>query len=83
MAPYYRPQQLLTFDGQVLTGLIIAREGQREGYIGSDGKVFYVDKNDVEGRQELTNSIMPTGLLDPLTATEIRDLLAYLLLHEE
>lgn len=82
MAPYYRPQQLLTYDGEVLTGLIAGREGSAQGYVNSQGVVFYVKKDDVEERRELTTSIMPRGLLDNMTANEIRDLVAYLLTHK-
>lgn len=79
LAPYYRPQLLITSDGKVHTGFIIGREGGSQGYIGTDGKIFYLRKSDVEERRELTTSIMPTGLLDKLSADEIRDLTAYLL----
>ena len=79
MAPYYRPQQLLTSDGKVFTGLVIGQEGQKQAYVGTDGAIFFVDKDDVEERRELATSIMPTGLLDRMTPMEIRDLLAFLL----
>lgn len=79
MAPYYRPQQLLTYDGEVLTGLVVGKEGKKQAYVGSDGVIFYVDKNDIEERRELTTSIMPVGLLERLDSGEIRDLMAYLL----
>ena len=79
MAPYYRPQQLLTSDGEILTGLVVGKEGQQQAYVATDGKVFYVDKDDIEERRELTTSIMPGGLLDRMSAKEIRDLIAYLL----
>ena len=82
MAPYYRPQQLVTVDGKVLTGLIVGKEGQKQGYVATDGTVFYVDKGDVEERREMTTSIMPTGLMDALSANEIRHLLAFLLSGE-
>ncbi|MGY8770311.1 MAG: PVC-type heme-binding CxxCH protein [Pirellulales bacterium] len=83
MAPYYRPQLLVTFDGKVLTGLIAGREGKSQGYVGADGVIFYVAKDDVEERRELTTSIMPNGLLDKMDANEIRDLIAYLLQEDE
>jgi len=83
MAPNYRPQQILTVDGRVLTGLILGREGAKQAYVGTDGVVFFVDKQDVEERRELTTSIMPTGLLDDMSADEIRDLIAYLLQASE
>lgn len=82
MAPYYRPQQIVTVEGKVLTGLIVGKEGKKQAYVGTDGVIFYVDKSDVEERREMTTSIMPTGLLDNLTAHEIRDLIAYVLAGE-
>ena len=82
MAPYYRPQQLLTFDGEILTGLVIGIEGKLQAYVGTDGTIFRVDKDDIEERRELTTSIMPSGLLNSMSASEIRDLIAYLLQGE-
>ncbi len=79
MAPYYRPQQLLTLDGQVFTGLVLGIEGQSQAYVDADGVVFYVDKENIEERRELKTSIMPAGLLDNMNAREIRDLIAFLL----
>ena len=79
MAPYYRPQQLLTGDGDVLTGVIVGKEGQKQQYVASDGTTFSVDKDDVEERREMQTSIMPTGLLDAMSVDEIRHLIAYLL----
>ncbi|MCG6158194.1 PVC-type heme-binding CxxCH protein [Rubinisphaera margarita] len=83
MAPYYRPQQLITVDGKVRIGLIVGREGQKQAYVGPDGQIFLLDKNDIEERRELTTSVMPNGLLDRLSPEEIRDLLAYLLEGDE
>lgn len=82
MAPYYRPQQLLTFDGEILTGLVVGIEGKLQAYVGTDGTIFRVDKDDIEERRELTTSIMPSGLLNSMSASEIRDLIAYLLQGE-
>ena len=82
MAPYYRPQLLVTFSGRVLTGLIVGKEGKKQAYVGTDGVIFYVEKGDVEERRELTTSIMPKGLLDKMDANEIRDLIAYVLQGE-
>lgn len=79
MAPYYRPQQLLTYDGQIFTGLVVGKEGKKQAYVGTAGTIFLIDKDDVEERRELTTSIMPNGLLDTMDANEIGDLIAYLL----
>ena len=83
MAPYYRPQQLLTVDGKMLVGLVIGQEGQKQAYVSSDGSVFFVDKNDVEERRETSISIMPEGLCDAMSANEIRHLIAFLLSDKE
>lgn len=83
MAPYYRPQMLVTVDGEVMTGLVIGKEGKKQAYVGADGNIFLVAKDDIEERREVETSIMPTGLLDNLTPNEIRDLIAYLLEGEE
>ncbi|MEM6366524.1 MAG: cytochrome C, partial [Planctomycetota bacterium] len=77
MAPYYRPQQLLTIDGVVLTGLVVGQEGAKQTYVATDGSTFRVAKEDIEERRELQTSIMPSGLLDAMSAEEIRDLIAY------
>lgn len=79
MAPYYRPQQLLTVDGKVQVGLVAGKEGKKQAYIAADGKIFYVDKKDVQERREVTTSIMPSGLLDAMSVNEIRHLIAFLL----
>ncbi|MEL6106828.1 MAG: PVC-type heme-binding CxxCH protein [Planctomycetota bacterium] len=83
MAPYYRPQQLLTVDGLVLTGLVVGKEGKKQQYVASDGTTFSVDKDDIEERREMQTSIMPSGLLDAMSVDEIRHLIAYLLSDNE
>jgi putative membrane-bound dehydrogenase-like protein len=83
VAPYYRPQVITTRDGHVQTGFILGVEGGTQGYVGSDGKVFYVKKHDITQREELPVSLMPPGLLNAMSASEIRDLLAFLLKGRE
>jgi putative heme-binding domain-containing protein len=79
VAPYFRPQMLTTRDGQTSMGFILGKEGKAQAYIGPDGKKFSILKEDVIKREELPISLMPPGLLHPLAAEEIRDLLGYLL----
>jgi len=79
VAPYYRPQQLILTNGKSYTGVILGQEGGQQAYLADDGKLFTVNKKEVDERRELATSIMPTGLLDNMTAGEIRNLLAYLL----
>ena len=79
VAPYYRPQVITTSNGKSQMGFILGREGSLQSYVGVDGKKFSVKKSEVIKREELPMSIMPAGLLTPLTNLEIRDLLAYLM----
>lgn len=79
VAPYYRPQVITTKNGKSQMGFIIGREGNSQSYVAMDGKTFSVKKSEVTNREELPMSIMPAGLLSPLTMQEVRDLLAYLL----
>ncbi|MEM0926365.1 MAG: cytochrome C, partial [Planctomycetota bacterium] len=79
VAPYFRPQMIVTRDGQTQMGFILGKEGAAQSYIGPDGRTFSILKRDVASRQEMPISLMPPGLLLPLSASEIHDLLAYIL----
>ena len=83
VAPYFRPQMITTKDGQTRMGFIAGREGKAQSYIGSDGKIFSVFKTGVTAREEVPISLMPPGLLMPMTSQEIRDLIAYVLRGNE
>ena len=83
VAPYFGPQMITTKDGQTRMGFIAGREGKAQSYIGSDGKIFPVFKTDVTAREEVPISLMPPGLLMPMTSQEIRDLIAYVLRGNE
>ena len=83
VAPYFRPLAITTRDGKSHMGFILGAEGKVQGYVGADGNVFHLAKADIVERQELPISLMPPGLLFPLTASEIRDLLVYLIGSEE
>ena len=79
VAPYFRPQMITTKDGQTRMGFILGREGKAQSYIGPDGKTFSALKTDVTAREEVSISLMPPGLLMPMTSEEIRDLMGYIL----
>ena len=79
VAPYFRPQTITMRDGKSYMGLVLGIEGERQTYVGPDGKKISVPKLDIRKREELSISLMPPGLLHAMTASEIRDLLAYLL----
>lgn len=82
IAPQYQPWQIVMKDGETKLGYVLRKGGTRETYIGIDGEEFSVPKTQIERTEELSITLMPPGLLDPLQPTEIRDLIAYLL-HDE
>lgn len=82
VAPYFRPQIIHTKNGENFMGLILGKEGAKQGYVSNTGEKYYVLKSDILHRKELDISIMPPGLLYAMTASEIRDLIAYLIKGE-
>lgn len=78
MAPQYTPWLIVTTDGKTLTGLPRRKGGNAEAYLGLDGKEFVVRKPDIESHRESANSVMPDGLLQTLTSSELKDLFTFL-----
>ncbi len=77
MAKDYRPTVLLTADGRVLTGLIRAETDAAITLATADGDAV-VPLAEVLERAESDTSMMPDGLLNPLSTEQVRDLFAYL-----
>jgi putative heme-binding domain-containing protein len=74
----YRTTKVYTTDDKVYEGAIIYEA--TDGVIlqtGADATVRIAGKN-IESMKPGTLSLMPVGLMDPLTAAEIADLMAYL-----
>ena len=78
----YQGMVLRTRDGRVFSGRIV---GEKEGklQIATDllkpDAIVEIPKSAVEESRVSTVSLMPTGLLNPLNADEVLDLVAYLL----
>lgn len=64
-------------DGRVITGIIRA-ETERTLTLVTANEVLTLDKSDIDERQPSDASMMPEGLLTPLTDQEVRDLIEYL-----
>ena len=80
IAPQFTTWSILTLDGQVLNGIHVGDEVDgRMRFADQNGRVFHVHPNDIDRRQPSSQSIMPEGLVDNLTAQELRDLVAFLL----
>lgn len=70
---------LLTLkDGRVLSGLEVTSD-ERSLTLRTPAGEFTLEHSSIEKKTRLTDSLMPTGLLDSLTPTQKRDLIAYLM----
>jgi putative heme-binding domain-containing protein len=71
-----------TVNGRTLTGLVKA-ETDKTLTLQTQNEVVVLPKADIEERQRSTLSMMPEGLLAPLSDIEVRDLIAYLASPEQ
>jgi putative heme-binding domain-containing protein len=74
----YMSKKVLTLDGKVFVGLVSEDERGMIAIRDSRNQVTRVDDSDVDQILPNNSSIMPSGLLDNLTLSQISDLLAYL-----
>ncbi len=74
----YRMSTIDLKDGRVLTGIIIAQGGQTIT-LRTQTEDLVILRSDIEAQQVSTLSMMPEGLLQPLSPEQIRDLVAYLM----
>jgi putative heme-binding domain-containing protein len=73
----YQMEILRTEDGRVVTGLIES-EGEETITVQTVNERLVFPITDIAARKKSVVSIMPQGLLDPLSENEIRDLMGYL-----
>jgi putative heme-binding domain-containing protein len=64
-------------DGRILNGLI-KRQSARTLTLQTQIEAITLDRSEIEEIRPSSSSLMPDGLLDTLSPTEVRDLLAYL-----
>jgi putative heme-binding domain-containing protein len=64
-------------DGRVLNGLVKA-QSPRTVTLQTQTDAIVLEKSEIEALKPSASSLMPDSLLDPLSATEIRDLVGYL-----
>jgi putative membrane-bound dehydrogenase-like protein len=65
-------------DGRVLNGFITAKT-DRTLTLKTMTEKLTLERAEITGLQELTQSLMPEGLLQAMSATQVRDLFAYLM----
>jgi putative heme-binding domain-containing protein len=73
----YTLTNLATTDGRLISG-IIREQTDASLVIQTPNERIVLPREDVESTKPSATSIMPEGLLDPLTTEEVRDLFAYL-----
>jgi putative heme-binding domain-containing protein len=65
-------------DGRVLTGLV-GEKHERTLSVQTLTEKLVIDRKDIDNIQSSALSLMPDGLLDPLSTEEVRDLFGYLM----
>jgi putative heme-binding domain-containing protein len=73
----YRMQIVVTTSGRIITGQVIA-ESEQALTIQTVNDRLVVPADEIEDRKESPVSMMPEGLLQKLSADQVRDLVAYL-----
>jgi len=76
--PDYVGQTVVLKDGRVLTGVLQTR-GDRLLLGDAQGRQTELRAEEIEQMQPATTSVMPQGIVEKLSAGELRDLLTYLL----
>lgn len=79
IAPRYAAQLVELSDGEKLTLIYVGPSPDgKQIWADANGKMQLIEPGAIESKSPLTTSIMPTGLNQAMTATEMRDLLAFL-----
>ncbi len=77
MAKEYRPTIIVTEDGRVVNGLLMAENSKSVTLQTTDAQVT-IPKDEIEERAESDNSMMPDDQLKQFSEHEVRSLVAYL-----
>ncbi|MEZ6136201.1 MAG: HEAT repeat domain-containing protein [Pirellulaceae bacterium] len=74
----YRTQRVLTTSGKVYTGVVLENSDGTRVVRDSNLDEHIIAEQDIEQIQPSKISLMPSGLLDTLTAADIRDMMTFL-----
>ena len=74
----YETYVMFTHDGRTLTGFIVDQDNQVVMLRTAEGQRLIVQREEIEEMNAIQRSIMPDGVLQPLSDQQIRDLFAYL-----
>ncbi len=74
----YRGKLLLTFDGSLVSGLVVSETQESMQVVEPSGKTRTLLVDDIESIKPMTKSVMPDMLFSEFTAQQAADLLAFL-----
>ena len=74
----YSTYQVLTFNGQVFSGILVAESNEAIELQQASGKSVRILQSDIERMNPGSVSIMPAGLEQALTEDELVDVVKYL-----
>ena len=77
VAQNYQVSVIVLDDGRFLSGVIV-NENQRTLSLQTKDSLMTIDLTTVDERRETKDSLMPSGILNPLTDSEVIDLFSFL-----
>ncbi|SFI48925.1 PVC-type heme-binding CxxCH protein [Planctomicrobium piriforme] len=78
VSPRYQAVQVMTTDGHVRVGMILYEAVDGLVIRDANNQTYRIEMHEIEQRQTLTQSLMPSGLLQGLSDQDLSDLYAYL-----
>jgi putative membrane-bound dehydrogenase-like protein len=78
IAQGFETQKIALSSGQIYEGFVVREAGDELEMRNSSGAVSIISKKDIEERGKSEVSVMPQGLLDPLTPHDLASMIAYL-----
>ena len=78
IAQGFEPQKIAKVDGRTYEGFVVRESGSEVELRDAQGGAIVLPKNDIDERARGQVTVMPVGLVDPLTVQDLASLLAYL-----
>lgn len=69
---------LTTRDGRTYSGNVVSENERQITFRTVGQEAVVLDKSAIQSREVMPSSLMPVGLFDPLSETEVLDLVKYL-----
>jgi len=78
IAQGFETQFFVLDSGKLVDGFVVRESAGEIELRGSNGQTTVIAKSEIDERGKRETSIMPTGLVDPLSTQDLASLLAYL-----